>query len=144
MPTYNCNPQMSPSIPPEKVFWVETFKNWLLTTTQVFSSRIVTKVWEKESHSSADWLILIFFPVNCTCRKRIPSLALEIPLNHPGCFLLPARQKFYSWSWQARKLASLQCPQCTSWAAWNTTVAQLSQGTTSRVATYAGRKALPS
>lgn len=44
MPTYNCNPQMSPSIPTEKVFWVETFKNWLLTTMQVFSSWIVTKV----------------------------------------------------------------------------------------------------
>lgn len=35
---------MCPSIPPEKVFWVETFKSWLLTPPQVFSSRIVTKV----------------------------------------------------------------------------------------------------
>lgn len=92
---------MCPSVPPEKVFWAETFKNWLLTTTQVIRSRIVTKVWEKESHSSADQLIIIFFPVNCTCRKRIPSLTSEIPRNHPGCFLLPAHQKFYSWNWQA-------------------------------------------
>lgn len=135
---------MCPSIPPEKVFWVETFKSWLLTPPQVFSSRIVTKVWAKESHSSADRLILIFFPVNCTCRKRIPSLASEIPLNHPGCFLLPARQKCYSWSGQAGKLARLQRPRGTSRAAGDAALAQPSPGTASRVATDAGRKALPS
>lgn len=68
---------------------METFKTWLPTTTQVLSLRIVTKVWEKETHSSAGCLTLICFPANCTCRKHIPSLALGTPLNTQPAFSFP-------------------------------------------------------